>query len=273
MSLVKFLASLILHPGPRYSWGRVLLVVTLSSFVTTGIAYLFYGYHERLQKVSAEHPIRAIVQTGPRYGALSTSALAEIVGLSVDRPVPCNRFDLKEAQKRLLATSVIEEAKLKKIKTDVLYVDYTMRQPIAFFGDWTNTAIDEKGVFFPFAPFYSPRKLPEIYLGAQTACSFWGKQMKEEHMDVVEKLLALFKDRPIKRIDLSQIEETSSGKRQIVIILPLDNGQARILRLTPKNYVQELSNYFILEDALLKEDSMEMVIDLRINEVAYIRRI
>ncbi|MFZ0564638.1 MAG: hypothetical protein WAM28_00345 [Chlamydiales bacterium] len=235
-------------------------------FSTSMAASFFCLYKYRAKE---EQTIRAIVQSTPNFNELNTVYLTELMGLSIDRPSLINQFDLKEAGRRLLASSIIKKAALKKIKPDLLYVEYAIRKPFFYSADWSHTAVDEEGVFFPFTPFYPPEYKTEIYLGALAPPIPWGSSMRKELLAIVKELFDLFQSRPIKQIDISQVEEESSGKRQIVIVLEIE-GKMRILRLTPKNYAQELANYFILEATCPLKN---VVVDLRIPEVAYIQDI
>lgn len=256
-----------MKPGPRYSWKKVVLILTLSCFSISGGAtatYLFYFYVKRLQATDETSVIQAVVQTAGEYAPLQTTYLAEILELSQDRPANLSQFDLGKAKSRLLASHVIRKALIKKIKPNTLYLNYEVRKPIAFLGDYTNTAFDQEGFFFPYLPFYAPRLLPEVYIGVEAPPNPWGEKMNPKQIEIVRSLLNRFEPGVLKRIDLSQWEAPTAGKRQIVLVLEKEV----ILRLTPKKYAQELTNYFILADQMTKKAE---VIDFRNESVAYIK--
>ncbi len=256
----------LLKPGPRYSWKRVALTVTLSCCCLSGGAsglYLFSRYVTHLHVTNETSVIQAVVQTAGEYAPLQTTYLAEVLELSHDKPANFSAFDLEKGCERLLASQVIREALIKKIKPDTLYVEYAMRTPIAFLGDYTNTALDEGGALFPYLPFYPPRHLPELYLGGEAPPNPWGETIGEEQARLVSDILDRFEVGALERIDLSQSHAPSAGQRQIVLVLK----GGTILRLTSKNYPQELAHYFILAEQLSQEAS---VIDFRNPEVAYI---
>jgi hypothetical protein len=262
--MFKLIKILFFTPGPIYSWKKVALVVCLASLAISGSAaasYFFYRFAKQQQNADAASAIRAIVQTtsqsGRQCAPLQTAYLAEVLGLSAD---------LHLAKKRLLATCVIKEAVLKKMKPDALFIQYSTRVPYAFLEDYTNTAIDEEGVFFPFTPFYSPRSIPRIYLGKVSATQPWGGKIREEHLMLIQRLFTTLGVEKIERIDLSQMEANSAGRRELVVILK----GGSILRLSPKNYVQQLANYSILKRTFLRKAD-PAVVDLRIPEVAYIQ--
>ncbi len=257
----------LLKPGPKYSWKKVILIVALSCCCISGgasAAYFFYLYAQHLHATNEASVIEAVVQTAGHYAPLQTAYLSEVLELARDRPVNFSRFDLDEAYERLMATHVIREALIKKIKPNILYVDYGMRDPAAYLGDYTNTALDREGVLFPYLPFYPPRRLPEIYLGAHAPPNPWGERLKEKSLALIQDMLGYFEPGEIKRIDLSQSEAPSAGTRQIILVLK--NGL--ILRLTPKNYAKEVEHYRILKTQIPMGKGC--VIDFRNPEVAYI---
>ena len=256
----------LLKPGPRYSWKKVILILTLSSCCLSGGAtatYLFYLYTRHLHATNEASVIQAVVQSAAQYAPLQTTYLAEVLELSQDRPVNLSQFDLQQTHERLVATYFIREALIKKIKPDIIYLEYELRKPIAFLGDYTNTALDQEGMFFPYLPFYPPRNLPQVYLGVKAPPNPWGEKMEAKQITLVSNILKRFDVGAIQRIDLSQSEAPSAGTRQIVLVLK----RGTILRFTPKNYTQELTNYFMLAKQMTEK---ALVIDLRNPEMAYI---
>ena len=207
-----------------------------------------------------------IVQTGPQREALQTSYLAELMQLSADRPVTFDQFDAVLAQKRLQLSPVVKEVKMKVIKPDTVYVDYTVRQPVASLYDFENVALDEEGIPFPIMPFFSPKKLPEIYLGIQALA--WGRPLQHDQLEKALTYLKMMQDLSlhVKRLDMTQAKLPSLGRREIVVILE-ENGFSKYLRLTPRNFAQEIGNYLELRSTLPLESQ---VIDLRIPRLAFI---
>jgi hypothetical protein len=270
--MLKLIKILFFLPGPQYSWKKVVLVLILSSITLSGSAvasYLFYSYAKDQQIAYATDTVQAIIQTTPQtgvqYAPLQTAYLAEVLALSADCPTKLCQFDLHDAKRRLLATNIIKDVRLKKIKPDILFIHYSIRAPLAYLEDYSNTAIDEEGVIFHYSPFYPPRHLPCLYLGKNDPLCPWGGEIKQEHLMLIEKLFTLLGREKIKRIDISQIDANSAGKRELTIIFK----EGSILRLAPKNYVQQLANYSILKNTILKE-STPTIIDLRISDVAYL---
>lgn len=238
--------------------------------------------------------ITSMIQTGPQKEALRSEYLAELIGLSVDRPKKTSQFSVINAEKALLASPVIQHAKVKVIKPSTVYINYTVRQPIARLYDFDNTALDKEGVPLPIYPFFPPKHLPELYLGINAPFS-WNVPIGSHRLsfafDVLKRLNFVDKDSfRVKRIDVSKLEENSLGRREIVVVL--ENMQStepgldpvfslHYLRLSPKNYAQELGNYLQLRENLLSKElqslkqrqeakALQTIIDLRLTRLAYI---
>jgi hypothetical protein len=278
------------NPPKKVPLVQALFWIVGSMLVVSGGSYSLMRHYFHWQKKKASSPkfcIESIIQTGPQKEALKTVYLAELMGLSKDKPMSSLLFDTEEAKKRLLSSPVIKEAHVKIMNSSTVYVDYTVRQPLAWLYDFENVAIDEEGYLFPVSPFFSPKNLPEIYLGLEPfekdsldpnrPKAGWNTPVKSPLIEIAFSLLKLveepaFKDFiQIKRIDVSHADAPSYGQREIVLItedeIPVQDHARevrflfpRVLRLTTKNYAQELGNYLNLRDKLLDEDSKKMII-------------
>lgn len=284
-----------------------------SMLFVNGIAYscLKAFLARRGQVRNEERLIRSIVQTGPQKEALKTEYLAEILGICADYPQSSASFNLQKAKTALLASPLISNGIVSIIKPNILYIDYTVRQPIAFLADFENTAIDKEGYPFPFAPFFSPKNLPEVYLGLspfgipsedpEKPLVQWRSPLKGKYWDLALHILAYVTDPKVmdefnvSLIDVSSAFSNSCGTREIVLttqdtlFLKEDGKEAevifpRTLRLSPKNYAQELGNYLKLRPQLLEDDRKrlalpgknlaqkmpERIIDFRLPNLAFV---
>lgn len=230
------------------------------------------------------------------------------MGLSKDRPLLVTRFDPKKAEAALLSSPLLQGAKVRVIKPSTVYVDYTVRQPIAWLYDYENVALDKEGYLIPMYPFFPPKNLPEIYLGLapfgerpaipHLPIAAWNEPLRGPYVelafDILLRLQPLVRDLfRIKRVDVSKAYEPSLGQREVIVIV--DNEiylsesveptvSTHYLRLSTKGYPQELGNYLELRKKLLEDDMQklkalapfqkpslpERIIDLRIEQLAYI---
>jgi hypothetical protein len=250
--------------------------------------------------------IVALAQSTPDPQALKTAYLAELLGLAVDRPMNLYRYDAQEAKSKLLASALIKEAEIIKIKPGTLLVDYVLRQPVAFLADYSNTAIDSEGVLIPFKPFFTPKKLPEIHMGLSAfgegvkegdeEGGKWGKPLQGARARLALELFKIITERCCKdalhvlRIDVSKAFALSYGQRQIVVVfeerVPVEGALVVfpvILRLTSSRYPQELANYLELRKHLEPQlpESQPLVgivkgktqiVDLRVPQLAFLSR-
>ncbi len=243
------------------------------TWVVASALFIMGGVHKGLKLYREKHTttlqtyLCRIVQTGPQREALKTTYLAELMRISADRPVIVATFDPMLAQKRLLSCPIIKEAKVKLIAPDTVYVDYTVRQPIAWLYDFDNIALDEEGCPFPVSPFFTPKKLPEVYLGIKNF--YWGRPLKERNAELALTILQLLNrlSLQVRRLDVSKALQPSLGRREVVLILD-EQGFSKTLRLTPKNFAQELGNYLELRSQL---PAASQIIDLRIPQLAFIK--
>ncbi|NGX59119.1 MAG: hypothetical protein KR126chlam3_00264 [Chlamydiae bacterium] len=288
----------------KFTLSRALIWIFCSAiFVNASFFLCIRGYRYWKQTCTIDYkvPIRAIVQTGPQKEALKTTYLAELLGLSVDQPILSSDFDLKQANLSLLLSPIIKEADVKFKEPGILYVDYVIRQPMCFLYDFENIALDAQRVPFPVTPFFSPKRLPEIYLGMRNSL-IWNQPITGKKIELAFDLLKILEG-PIvcdlfnvKRIDVSLAFEKSCGRREIVlmtedeIFFPQKEREVRfafprLLRLSLKNYRQELSNYLKIREQLLEKEQVRLefpeggekkvifpqkVLDFRIPQIAFI---
>lgn len=277
---------------------KALYWIALSILLVNGSSYLLLqGYFLwRTQKQAFQQAyIHTIVQTGPQKEALKTDYLVQLLDLSQSYPQKIQDFDFKKAKEKLLSSPVIKEVEIKTLDLGTLYIDYSIRQPIGLFYDFENRAIDEQWNVFPLVPFFSPKNLPEVYLGTSTPCV---KQTPKAELAL--NLLKLMEESKqklnIRRIDVSKAFEKSYGRQEIVLLLEDEiiakTGQQKIhyflpqyLRLSRNNYAQALGNYLKLREELLKKEEEKLpafeggqtairlkckIIDLRLEQLAFI---
>jgi hypothetical protein len=258
-----------LAPGPLYSRKKFFFILCISLLGVTGSAYgLFFlkNYWEYGQAHQSRHFIRKILQTGP----LETLCLAELLKLSNDEPVNLYSLNLKESDFLLKKSHIIKECHLKKIKPDILFVDYSLREPIALIADFSNTAFDQEGVLFPLYPYLTPKRLPEVYLGENLdAAELWGKSIYPKKIRIAKDIFFLLKG--IVWLDLSKIDMPSMGRREIVVILKKGLGH-HFLRLNVKNYRQNIQHYAELSKSCLSNETEPCIIDFRLSNMAYITK-
>lgn len=286
----------------KLSLTQSLVWILFSAIVVNAMAFSGiqgWKYWKKKRGENNNVPFKAIVQTGLQKEALPSNYLAELLSLSCDKPTLSKSFDLKKAKKKLLTSPVIKEVEVKITEPGILYIDYTIRQPLAFLMDFKNVALDQEKVPFPIAPFYTPKKLPQVYLGWEEEIQ-WNCPIKGEKIDLAYRLLEILCSPIVDElfhvevIDVSKAFEKSLGSREIVLTITdelyvIEEGREvritlpRLLRLSAKKYAQELANYLKLREELLEKEKSKLselnedfccpvkIIDFRIPELAFIQ--
>lgn len=263
----------------RQAWA-CLMGSTLATLALSVGGYTLWHRWQMHRLSDEQYKIAAIVQTGPEREALQTAFLAELLHLSVDQSTPLFSFDVKRAEQMLLDCPLISAAAIKRVPPGTLYIDYTIRKPIARLADYQNCGLDKEGCFFPVTPFYSPKNLPEIYLGLPPFDVFdsqhgriggvWQIQPQDKYLLLALDILQMLRETPwregmrLKRIDVSNAFASSAGRREIVLLtedeLVIRENELetvcvfpKILRLPSKDYAQQLSNFLTLRRTMLED--------------------
>ena len=256
----------------HYSRKKAILIIAFSTLLVSGssaLSLLFFRLQEVFHSKNEVYNIHSIVQTGPQYGALKTLFLSETLGLSIDAPVNIYSFDIEQATQKLMGTHIIQSVSLKKIKPDILCIDYTLRKPVAKMGSLTNTYVDAQGVLFPAHPFYSPKKIPELIV--EGGPQVWGGALNSTRLAQMNGLLKHFEKEEVIRIDLSMVDAPSIGSREIVVMVK--QGQSvHTLRLPREGFESAIQNYFQLHKQLLASEKKSTLIDLRLPDMAFLNQ-
>lgn len=277
--------------------GSTCLTLTLSLW-----GYFRWLEMKRDRIVDETYRLTTIIQTGPEKQALKTAYLAELLNLSLDRPISLYALNLKKAREKLLSSPLIAKAEVKRKPPSSLYIDYEVRHPVAWLADYHNTAIDSSGHLFPVAPFFTPEELPEIYLGLppfgapedrfgrKGGC--WQRPLKNQYLQLALEILQFLKNSPrseglcVKRIDVSNAFAPTLGQREVVLFTEEALSSCvfpKILRLMPKNYSQQLTHFFSLRRTMAEDYKKQIpsippsgrfaprIIDLRIPQLAFVQ--
>lgn len=241
-----------------------------SSIVLTTLCFASGVYFYRLSSEKSAHqkqsiPIQIIAQTGPEKEALKTDYLAELLGLSCD--VPTQVINKEKANKDLLKSPVIKKGVVKQISPSILSIDYSLRKPYVFLGDYENIALDQSGCPFPFFPFYTPKNMPLLYLGVKNIT--WNEPVEKRKLafEVLEFVSKELGFTTIHSLNVTQAEHPSLGQREIILVIDQESGR-HFLRLTPLTYRDELRRYILLEC-----ESGDLIIDLRLTKLAFIKEV
>lgn len=240
---------------------RPILLVCFA-LVCISLFYFSLSYFEKREVPKT--PIKVIAQTGPLKEGLKTDFLAELLDLSIDHP-KC--LEIAEVESILKKSPMIKQVSASYLNPETLYIDYTLRTPIFSLLDIDNIALDEEGIPFSLIPHFTPKNLPELYLGLKSLKEL-SLFYSENKKILTQKLKQLVGDHLI-RIDLSHFEEPSLGKQEIIIIAK-PGEKSHYLRLPIKKFEKQLAHYLSIQEKL---QDQELIIDLRVPDLAYLTTI
>lgn len=210
--------------------------------------------------------ITTLLQHAKSEDFLPTPFLEELLDLSQDHPVILFTADTEEMEKKLMDTHAIKWAKVEKRGLNQLSVTYEMRRPFAIASDFENTYVDDEGALFAAHPFFSPKKLAEIYFGEEIKPSeVWKSHIAKEKMALAKEIVKLLSKAKVKTIDLSHLHEESLAQREIDLVFQ----DGTCVRLNPTQWKRQLENFAYLKREYLKGKKGPFTIDMRLVNVAF----
>lgn len=266
-----------MSPNKKFSLFQAFALILGSVVIVLTASFLLLNTWTKKKEAafhSNDYVIEKITQRGPVKEAIKSVYLTEMLELSQDNPQNLYTFDLNTAEQKLLSSGVIQKATLKKKFPKELEIDYEIRRPLAYLADYQNTLVDEQGVIFPQAPYFTPKILPKIYLGIEIEPFRYGKIVDKKMESALEVFNFLSQTQLGNRVNLAAIDVShftheSLGQREIVVTLyetiELEE-YVRYLRLSTTNYKQELLHFLDLNAMSMPE---HLVVDLRMFPNAY----
>lgn len=261
----------------RIPFYKAVLWILTSTLVMSGSALFGLMYYKHIQELRTNdyrYAVSAVVQNCCAGVQLPTLYLTEIVNLSADRPYHLYNWNIKEAEKKLKNSPYIKDATIERIPPDTVKISYYSRTPVAVVGDLSNALIDTDGHLLPRHPLIREPVLPEMILGQDKVG--WGEKLAAPETTLALQLKDLidheFPQMKLKSIDVSRAYARSAGKRQIVVTFEVGEN-THILRVTINNYRQQLANYRELIASNQLAGFKSIVIDLRLDHLAYLQDI
>lgn len=245
----------------RISLIRAVLYIAISALIVSGGAIGIWRYyrHNQLERLQDPAYLLTTIVQAPRE-VLKSEFFEELFDLSVDHPTNCYAFDVGSAVRKLTALTAMREdtVKVKVLPPNTLYVEYILRTPVAYLGNYTNTLVDAEGVSFPAEPFFTPKRLPEFFLDLNDKDSF------PLAMRVAEQIGG--EGVRVRRVDFSRMNANSCGRREMVAIVESDQGSEHFLRLDVDDWEDGLKRYRVIKSTL----DENAVVDLRIKYMAFV---
>lgn len=249
-----------------------ILLSVLAVSGTTTFGWLYYLHWKESLILNPQYTIRVIAQTSPYGLHLDSHFFSEVLGLSRDHPTNLYAFNIREGERRLKNHPLIKTAKIKTLSPETLHIDYEVRIPVAYLGDFVNVAIDQEGIMIPFQPFFTPKKLPKLYFGLDDRVE-WGQKLTDPRLQLGHQILDVLHSRNIdvKSLDLSRIHAASYGSREIIVTIDEITDHSRVSRTLRLNHLDpfdSLEAYWTFREN--SDGSPGEIIDLRIKNLAFI---
>jgi hypothetical protein len=258
-----------------YSLEKAISIVVGSIVVTLLLFFSLYELFSHLKEKrlrDERYNIVAIVTRSKTSERIPSQIFAEILGLSADAPTNLFAFQPKRAAALLKSYGAFRKVRCRIAKPGVVIVEYELRKPYVKVRDFENRALDCSGEhLFPLFPFYTPKKLPELFLG-----DFQKKN--------IEKALEVFEEAK-KSIDPSftiaacDASGLLSNSAKGEIILTLEKGEASperfFLRLSDKHYKEDLLHFNellpLISNRQDNEGNKVHIVDLRLPQIALVK--
>lgn len=231
----------------------MLKAVIVSLVLVSGLpwgAYFGYKMYKHHLQHDDKYILKAIVTKSEGYNVLPSAFFSEKLGLAIDKPVNLYQFSLDQGEARLKAFHVFKKVKISRIPPSSLLIEYELKNPQFLLATLSNTAIDHEGNVFPYYPFFTPKKLPELRLSHDVA---WG-----DKIDVSIPLKLIEALPGVKSIDISKMDLDSLGEQEVV--LRWGKGYVRLKK-------EHLDNVKYLKEAPIKKT----LIDARIEKQLIIK--
>ncbi|WP_213318074.1 hypothetical protein [Chlamydiifrater volucris] len=251
--------SSILGPGPQYSLLKSLAYIFLSTVLCTPLICWLFLPHVAL-KPSRSFPIKNIFLVCPKTSDLLPPIFfSEILGLYADSQTSLKNFSVQNAETILNKTNLFDYVHIDKVPDNKgLVISYSLKQPMAYLGNFSNMLFDANGKCFPCQPFHSPKKLPKIFFSYSDLPHSLQENISQTGLQLAQELFSCLKDQQISVIDLSRIHSYPYE-----IIVTLQNGL--LIRIPLKNWKEATLLYKKLHPKLIEKFPNMVICDLRLS--------
>lgn len=257
----------------KFPLPKAIAYVLLSVVVVWGTLFVSWWYHDYTMSERTKDKaftIQGIVSSCPGPDFLSSKQLATLLGLATKEPQNLYLFDPHNAERIFKGFPAIKTSSISRLRPNAVFIRYELRKPFVQLVEFENTALDSDGYPFPLFPVYSPKRLPEVYLGlAQIS---WNEPIATEEFRVACELLhyleeVLPKTVRVTRIDTHNIKSPSRGRQEIVVVL-----DKYYLRLHATDYKKNIKQFLALLPTLkTMNENKQQIIDLRLSGFALVK--
>jgi hypothetical protein len=185
-----------------------------------------------------------------------------------------SKLDEKKIEKKLREFPIFQKVQAHISSRGELEVAYDLKKPHFLLLDFSNLAIDPNGYVFPLKPFFSPKKLTQVYLGISQVD--WNHKNNVESALKIQSLLDenLQELVDIETIDLSGLKVQATSLKHIVVTISYKNTK-HYLRLSQEGLEKGVLCYI----SLFKENNLNeflqsnLIFDARFKKFATLKMV
>lgn len=251
----------------RLPLSKALIIIFLSTVLVSGsatLAWLYWQHTLTTRATDDRYLVRWLIHTGPDQQQLPAELLMQLMDLSADPPVNLYGLDTEQMRKALLRYPLIKTAKVEKRHPDTVYLDYSLKEPVALIGEHPDIGVDRYGTPIPIQYMQTQRSLPIFWLGVAEDNRDLLRIQQQYRREIALGLSLIVQLADLLEVDLRQLHAPVYGLREIVV-----RHNDDLLRLNPNDIRQGLANYLTLSK--VEPFSSSSVIDLRIPNLAFVR--
>jgi hypothetical protein len=272
----------------------VIISVTCCTVAVVVGAYTFQMMRQVEKAKSPKYAVLGIIQKSASQDMLKTDQLAAFLGLSSDVPQNLYAFDMGLARRKLLSLPFMKKVSIQRIEPNLLSIEYELRTPKWLLADYENVAIDQDGYLFPITPFFSPKSLPQIFLGLPAfqgepdlqgrRGGTWNQALQGKHMALVRDIFELEKTfHPHFEMVSVDVQKTFCASKNCEIVLRLKEKKIQgiqdvhiceyLLRLPQEGYKEAITRFFEHKASFepLRKKEHLLIVDLRLDRIALVK--
>lgn len=248
-----------------------IMIIGLSCCFISLPAYLFlFG-----KKTQTSTRLTTLIQKTPTIQTLSPRFFSNYLGLNpCGKNIDIRKLDITKINKKLKQFPIFKNIHAEFTKDKELLLSYHLRNPCYLLKDYSNCAIDEEGYVIPLNPYYSPKKLPYLYIGIAELS--WSQSY---HIDLAHQVVDFFINHKIDQlsiamIDLSRMRSNIKSHHEVIVTVEFLD-KVHYLRLNPANIEKALTRYVSLfkETELRDKILGNAVFDARIQKFSTLKSV
>lgn len=225
------------------------------------------------EKAKTPVHLKTLIQKTPSLNSLSPRFFSDYLSL---RPkgnyLKIDKLDIGKINSKLESFPIFKKVEAVFSHQGQLEIYYELRTPYAYLKDFSQLALDQEGYVIPANLFFSPKKLPFVYLGLHSIT--WNSSHDMTLVKQIIDAIAPFENQTLKLelIDVSLLSHKLASHREVVVTVSY-NKHSHYLRIKPQLVDLAISRYVQLfhEKHLGSTLDQDLIFDARISKFATLK--